>query len=172
MTRETEGLRIPATISAMARPASTSPPTVLSTSRKPFVFSLCSMLTSRGRMCSYLVALLVSGRTMCPSICPMMETQAMGLSGVSAAPSCAMDSAFAAFLFSGIKSTSTGSMPAKALAYFFMRQNAAKERGWPARPTTAVQNGAEKMRRATSLTSSQVVFSSRSRISSKERVVL
>jgi len=80
ITSDTEGLRIPATISAMASPASTSPPTVFRSSSSPCTLSFCSISTSIGRICSYLVVLLESESAMCPSICPMMGRQAAGLS--------------------------------------------------------------------------------------------
>ena len=62
-TRETVGFFIPAIISAMARPASISPPTVFSRSSSPSISSLSSMPARRGRTCSYLVVFTVSGAT-------------------------------------------------------------------------------------------------------------
>ena len=55
-TKETVGFVIEAIISAMASPASTSPPIVLRITSRPSISSLSSMAASRGIMCSYLVA--------------------------------------------------------------------------------------------------------------------
>ena len=60
-TKETVGFFIPAIISAMASPASMSPPTVLRRIKRPSMSSLSSMVASRGRTCSYLVVFTVSG---------------------------------------------------------------------------------------------------------------
>ena len=60
-TNDTEGFFIPAIISAMARPASMSPPTVLSRSSSPSISSLSSIPASNGRTCSYFVVFALSG---------------------------------------------------------------------------------------------------------------
>ena len=60
-TSDTEGFRIPAISSAMASPASMSPPTVLSRSSRPSMSSLSSIVASSGSTCSYFVVLIVSG---------------------------------------------------------------------------------------------------------------
>ena len=62
-TRETVGLDMEAISSAIPRPASMSPPTVLSSTSRPSTSSLSSMAASRGMTCSYLVLLLLGGRT-------------------------------------------------------------------------------------------------------------
>ena len=74
-TMETVGLVIPAISSAMARPASTSPPTVFSRNSTPSTSRLSSSLASRGKTCSYLVVLAVLGAVVWPSIWPMMVRQ-------------------------------------------------------------------------------------------------
>lgn len=56
-TRETDGLERLAIISAMARPASTSPPTVFRITSSPSISGFCSTATNCGMMCSYLVVL-------------------------------------------------------------------------------------------------------------------
>ena len=61
-TSDTVGFFIPAIISEMAKPASMSPPTVLSKISRPSISSLSSMDASSGSTCSYLVVLTVSGR--------------------------------------------------------------------------------------------------------------
>ena len=61
-TTDTVGFVIPATSSARARPASTSPPTVLSRMSNPSISGSCSMDTNRGITCSYLVVLFWLGR--------------------------------------------------------------------------------------------------------------
>ena len=71
-TRETVGLDMEAISSAIPRPASMSPPTVLSSTSRPSTSSLSSMAASRGMTCSYLVVLAEEGRTWWPSICPTM----------------------------------------------------------------------------------------------------
>ena len=71
-TSDTVGFFMPAIISAMARPASMSPPTVFRRSNRPSNSSLSSIPASRGRICSYFVVLQVSGSTWCPSTWPMM----------------------------------------------------------------------------------------------------
>ena len=76
-TREAVGFSIPAINSAMARPASTSPPTVLRMTMSPSMSSRSSMATSWGMTCSYLVVLFWGGRMKCPSIWPMMVRQWM-----------------------------------------------------------------------------------------------
>ena len=62
-TSETVGFFIPAISSAMASPASTSPPTVLSRSSSPSMSSLSSTAASSGITCSYFVVFTVSGRS-------------------------------------------------------------------------------------------------------------
>lgn len=74
-TMETVGFVMPAISSAMARPASTSPPTVFSRKRTPFTSSLSSSLASRGSTCSYLVVLAPLAAVLWPSIWPMMVMQ-------------------------------------------------------------------------------------------------
>ena len=74
-TRVAVGLRIPAISSAMARPASTSPPTVFSRKRTPSTSPACSSRARRGRMCSYFVVLAELGASLWPSIWPMMVRQ-------------------------------------------------------------------------------------------------
>ena len=71
-TRETVGLLKEAIISAMASPASTSPPSVLSRIRIPSVSSSSSAWASFGRRCSYLVAFVLPDTASCPSISPMI----------------------------------------------------------------------------------------------------
>ena len=71
-TRETVGLDMEAMSSAMASPASTSPPPLFSRINSPSIWSLSSTVARRGRTCSYFVLLLVGGRSWCPSICPTM----------------------------------------------------------------------------------------------------
>ena len=61
-TRDTVGFFMPETSSAMARPASTSPPTVFRMISSPLMESSCSMATSWGMTCSYLVVLFWGGR--------------------------------------------------------------------------------------------------------------
>ena len=63
--------------SAMASPASTSPPTVLSRNSTPSISSLSSRYARSGSTCSYLVAFCVFGSSICPSICPAMVRQWM-----------------------------------------------------------------------------------------------
>ena len=58
--------------SAIARPASTSPPTVLSRMSRPSMLGDCSMAASWGMMCSYLVVLVEEFCAVWPSICPTM----------------------------------------------------------------------------------------------------
>ena len=55
-TSETVGFFIPEMSSAMASPASTSPPTVLSRNKTPSMSSLSSKYASSGSTCSYFVA--------------------------------------------------------------------------------------------------------------------
>ena len=55
-------------ISDIARPASTSPPTVFNTISKPLTSSFCSISINCGIICSYFVAFVCGGRTECPSI--------------------------------------------------------------------------------------------------------
>ena len=74
-TMETVGLVMPAISSAMASPASTSPPTVLSKNSTPSTSPLSSSLASRGRTCSYLVVLALLAAVVCPSIWPIMVKQ-------------------------------------------------------------------------------------------------
>ena len=71
-TMETVGLVMPAISSAMARPASTSPPTVLSKNRTPSMSSDASSFANSGSMCSYLVVLVLGPASVWPSICPTM----------------------------------------------------------------------------------------------------
>ena len=71
-TRETVGLDMEAITSAMASPASTSPPPLFSRISRPSISPLPSMVASRGRTCSYLVLLLVGGSSWWPSIWPTM----------------------------------------------------------------------------------------------------
>ena len=66
-TRDTVGFFMPAIISAMASPASMSPPTVFRSSSRPSMSSLSSIPASSGRTCSYLVVFTVSGAIICPS---------------------------------------------------------------------------------------------------------
>ena len=72
-TRETVGLLKEAIISAMASPASTSPPTVFNKINNPSVSLLSSIMASFGSTCSYLVVLLLFGRHSCPSTSPIMD---------------------------------------------------------------------------------------------------
>lgn len=60
-TRETVGLLKEASISAIASPASTSPPTVFKSTSTPLISSLSSMAASCGSTCSYFVVLVVGG---------------------------------------------------------------------------------------------------------------
>ena len=76
-TSETVGFFIPEMSSAMASPASTSPPTVLSRNKTPSMSSLSSKYASSGSTCSYFVAFCVFGSCMCPSICPAIVRQWM-----------------------------------------------------------------------------------------------
>ena len=61
-TIETDGFDIPAIISAIASPASTSPPTVFSTTISPSTVLSCSIAASAGIRCS---------------ICPIIDRQCM-----------------------------------------------------------------------------------------------
>ena len=76
-TIETDGFDIPAIISAIASPASTSPPTVFSTTISPSTVLSCSIAASAGIRCSYFVVLVWGGRRKCPSICPIIDRQCM-----------------------------------------------------------------------------------------------
>ena len=76
-TRDTVGLLIPAISSAMASPASTSPPWVFSRMSRPSMSSDSSMAASCGITCSYFVLLASAGRSWWPSICPTMVRQWM-----------------------------------------------------------------------------------------------
>ena len=60
-TSDTVGFFIPAIISAMPSPASTSPPTVFRSISSPFISSDSSTAASSGMTCSYFVVLLSSG---------------------------------------------------------------------------------------------------------------
>ena len=60
-TSETVGFFMPATSSAMASPASTSPPTVLSSIRRPSISGSSSTATICGITCSYFVVLFCDG---------------------------------------------------------------------------------------------------------------
>ena len=62
-TSDTVGFFIPAISSAMPSPASTSPPTVLSSMSRPFISSDSSTAASSGMMCSYFVVFVSSGST-------------------------------------------------------------------------------------------------------------
>ena len=57
MTIDTVGFFIPATNSAIASPASTSPPTVFNSIKSPSIFGSSSIATSCGITCSYFVVL-------------------------------------------------------------------------------------------------------------------
>ena len=70
-TRETVGILKDAIISAMASPASTSPPTVFKRIRSPSISSSSSIRASFGNTCSYLVVLLCDGADSWPSISPI-----------------------------------------------------------------------------------------------------
>ena len=74
-TRETVGLVMPAISSAIASPASTSPPTVFSSTSIPSISSACSTAAICGIRCSYLVVLFCAGSSMCPSIWPTIVMQ-------------------------------------------------------------------------------------------------
>lgn len=74
-TSVTVGFVIPAMSSAMASPASMSPPTVLSRSSTPSTSSDCSSPASSGRTCSYFVVFVPCGAAQWPSIWPMMVRQ-------------------------------------------------------------------------------------------------
>ena len=74
-TMETVGLVMPAMSSAMARPASTSPPTVFSRNSTPSTSSLSSSLARSGSTCSYFVVLAPLAAVLWPSIWPMMVRQ-------------------------------------------------------------------------------------------------
>ncbi len=71
-TSDTVGLLKEAIISAMASPASTSPPMVLSRIRSPSTSQLSSIAASSGKICSYFVVLEVPFRLSCPSTSPIM----------------------------------------------------------------------------------------------------
>ncbi|MNP42121.1 hypothetical protein D3C76_1358630 [compost metagenome] len=75
ITTVTVGFEREAIISAIARPASTSPPTVLRIIMSPSIRGFCSAATSWGIKCSYFVVLFCGGSTKCPSICPIMVRQ-------------------------------------------------------------------------------------------------
>ena len=60
-TSETVGLRIPAINSAMASPASTSPPTVFRRISRPRISGVSSIAARSGKTCSYFVVLVSSG---------------------------------------------------------------------------------------------------------------
>lgn len=91
-TSETTGLDMEAIISAMARPASTSPPTVLRMTSSPSTWGLCSAATSCGMRCSYLVVLFCGGSARWPSTWPMIESTWMfcGGWGTEAVPRASM----------------------------------------------------------------------------------
>ncbi len=76
---DTVGFDMLEIISAIARPASTSPPTVFSTSSSPSMFGSSSIATSCGITCSYFVVLFCGGNTRCPSIWPIIVRQCMFL---------------------------------------------------------------------------------------------
>ena len=71
-TRDTVGILREAIISAMASPASTSPPTVLRRTRRPSISSSSSTRASFGSTCSYFVVLLWEGADSWPSTSPMI----------------------------------------------------------------------------------------------------
>ena len=60
-TMETVGFFIPASSSAIASPASTSPPTVFKSTSRPSIRGSSSMATSCGSTCSYLVVFVLDG---------------------------------------------------------------------------------------------------------------
>ena len=62
-TSDTVGFFIPAISSAIASPASMSPPTVFKSSSSPSISSDSSTAASSGMTCSYFVVFTVSGRT-------------------------------------------------------------------------------------------------------------
>ena len=72
ITIDTVGFDKEFIISAIAKPASTSPPTVFNTINTPFTFSFLSIEINWGITCSYFVALAWAGRTWWPSICPII----------------------------------------------------------------------------------------------------
>ena len=71
-TRDTVGFDKVDIISARASPASTSPPTVFKTTKRPLSLGFSSTAISWGIRCSYFVALLSGGRTLCPSMLPII----------------------------------------------------------------------------------------------------
>ena len=74
-TRDTVGMLNDAIISAMARPASTSPPEVFNSTSRPAMFRSSSIEASIGSTWSYLVVLLVPGAFSWPSTSPMMDSR-------------------------------------------------------------------------------------------------
>ena len=62
-TREAVGFFMPAISSAMASPASTSPPMVLSRISRPSISGDSSTAAIRGSTCSYFVLFVSSGRS-------------------------------------------------------------------------------------------------------------
>ena len=72
-----------AIISASASPALTSPPTVFIRNNTPLILSSFSIAASCGRICSYLVVLLVAGRLSCPSISPIIVISLIALPSLS-----------------------------------------------------------------------------------------
>ena len=66
-----------AIISAMARPASTSPPMVFKRTRMPSMSQLSSAMANCGRTCSYLVVLTFPGDCSWPSTSPIMDNRKM-----------------------------------------------------------------------------------------------
>ena len=71
-TREAVGLDMEAISSAMASPASTSPPALFSRMSRPWMSGSPSTAASKGSTCSYLVLFMPEGSSWCPSICPTM----------------------------------------------------------------------------------------------------
>ena len=71
------GLEMLAISSASARPASTSPPTVFSSTSSPSMRGSSCTATSCGMTCSYLVVFCPCGASVCPSIWPMTVRQWM-----------------------------------------------------------------------------------------------
>ena len=75
-TSETVGLLIPAIISAIANPASTSPPTVFKSTISPSISGFSSIAYKlRAERCSYFVVLFCGGNTICPSPEPIIFRQ-------------------------------------------------------------------------------------------------
>lgn len=83
-TRDTVGFFIPDIISAMASPASTSPPMVFRSISSASISGVSSIAAMSGSTCSYFVVFTSSGCNWCPSICPTMVRHCMAAAAARA----------------------------------------------------------------------------------------